>query len=162
MPTPNDASADIMARKRDAFLDRLLQSARGTFELFSIYIGVRLGFYEALAAGGPLSSVELASRTATSERYAREWLEQQPVSGILEVDDEKHERSAQLALWRRERGYPPRRTLTDGWQRSTIARGARASAPPEDAWITRSATSPCLRHASPAVHLPGRVARVDV
>ncbi len=91
MSTPHDASADTMAGKRDAFLERLLQSTRGTFELFSIYIGVRLGFYEALAAGGPLTSVQLASRSATSERYTREWLEQQTVTGILEVDDEKAE-----------------------------------------------------------------------
>jgi 2-polyprenyl-3-methyl-5-hydroxy-6-metoxy-1,4-benzoquinol methylase len=75
--------------KRDAFLDRLLQSARGTFEIFGIYLGVRLGFYEALATGGPATSVELASRTATAERYVREWLEQQAVTGILEVDDEQ-------------------------------------------------------------------------
>jgi hypothetical protein len=90
MSTPNDASVD-MVRQRDAFLERMLQSTRGTFELFSIYIGVRLGFYEALAAGGPLTSAELAARTATSERYAREWLEQQTAAGILEVNDEKAE-----------------------------------------------------------------------
>jgi 2-polyprenyl-3-methyl-5-hydroxy-6-metoxy-1,4-benzoquinol methylase len=87
MSTPND----IVAHQRDAFLERLLQSTRGTFEIFSIYIGVRLGFYEALAAGGALTSSELASRTATSERYVREWLEQHTVAGILEVDDEKAE-----------------------------------------------------------------------
>ena len=91
MPAPNDASGDAIARKRDAFLERLLQSTRGTFEIFSIYIGVRLRLYEALAGGGALTSVELASRTGTSERYAREWLEQQTVTGILEVDDEKAE-----------------------------------------------------------------------
>ena len=91
MPTPNGPSDDAIAQKRDAFLERLLQATRGTFELFSIYIGVRLGYYEALAAGGPLASGELASRTGTSERYAREWLEQQTVAGILEVDDEKAE-----------------------------------------------------------------------
>lgn len=91
MSTPSDDSTNTMARMRDAFVERLLQSTRGTFEIFSIYIGVRLGFYQALAAGGPLSSVQLASRTATSERYAREWLEQQTVTGILEVDDEKAE-----------------------------------------------------------------------
>jgi len=33
--------------------------------------------------------VELASQTATAERYAREWLEQQTVAKIIEVDDEK-------------------------------------------------------------------------
>ena len=82
---------DDLAQRRDAFLERLLQSTRGTFELFSIYIGVRLGLYEALARGGPQTSTELASRTATVERYVREWLEQQTVAGILEVDDERAE-----------------------------------------------------------------------
>ncbi|HEU5320480.1 MAG TPA: class I SAM-dependent methyltransferase, partial [Methylomirabilota bacterium] len=91
MTAPGDAAADVVARRRDAFLERLLQSTRGTFELFSIYLGVRLGFYEALAAAGPATSGELASRTATAERYVREWLEQQTVTGILEVDDETAE-----------------------------------------------------------------------
>ena len=81
---------DDLAQRRDAFLERLLQSTRGTFELFSIYIGVRLGLYEGLARG-PQTSTELASRTATVERYVREWLEQQTVAGILEVDDERAE-----------------------------------------------------------------------
>jgi 2-polyprenyl-3-methyl-5-hydroxy-6-metoxy-1,4-benzoquinol methylase len=80
-----------IAQKRDAFVERLLQSTRATFEIFSIYIGVRLGFYEALAGGRALTAGELASRTGTSERYAREWLEQQTVAGILEVDDDKVE-----------------------------------------------------------------------
>src|SRR3989442_7185088 len=88
MPTPNDASIDAIGQRRDAFIERMLQSTRGTFEVFSIYIGVRLGFYEALAAGGPQTSVELASRTATAERYAREWLEQQSVARVIEGDDE--------------------------------------------------------------------------
>lgn len=85
MPTP-----DTLAQQRDAFIERLLKSTRGVFEVFSIYIGVRLGFYEALA-GRPLTSTELASRTRTHERYAREWLEQQTVAGILQVEDEKTE-----------------------------------------------------------------------
>jgi 2-polyprenyl-3-methyl-5-hydroxy-6-metoxy-1,4-benzoquinol methylase len=91
MSTPNDTPVVIVARRRDAFLERLLHSTRGTFEVFSIYIGVRLGFYEGLAAGGSPTSTELASRTGTAERYVREWLEQQTVTGILEVDDEKAE-----------------------------------------------------------------------
>ena len=82
---------DAIARERDAFLERMLQSARGTFDLFGIYIGVRLGFYEALAAGGSQTSGELAARTGTAERYVREWLEQQTVAGVLTVDDEKVE-----------------------------------------------------------------------
>jgi 2-polyprenyl-3-methyl-5-hydroxy-6-metoxy-1,4-benzoquinol methylase len=57
------------------------------FEIFSIYLGDRLGFYQALAQSGSLSSTELAARTATNERYAREWLEQQTVAGIVQVED---------------------------------------------------------------------------
>jgi 2-polyprenyl-3-methyl-5-hydroxy-6-metoxy-1,4-benzoquinol methylase len=93
MSIPAETSGATIAQQREAFVERLLQSTRGTFEIFSIYLGVRLGFYAALA-GGRLTSAELAARTGTYERYAREWLEQQTVAGILEVDDEKAPASA--------------------------------------------------------------------
>ena len=80
--------------QRDAFIERLLESVRGTFDIFSTYIGVRLGLYESLAETGPSTSAELASRTGTDERYIREWLEQQAVTGLLDVDDEKAAASA--------------------------------------------------------------------
>lgn len=72
-------------RERDAFVDTLLASAEGTFRIFSIYLGERLGFYRALADAGGMTSAELARATGTDERYAREWLEQQTVSGVLRV-----------------------------------------------------------------------------
>lgn len=53
-----------------------------------MYLGVRLGYYRALSDGGPANSADLAQPTGTYERYAREWLEQQAISGVLEVDDE--------------------------------------------------------------------------
>jgi 2-polyprenyl-3-methyl-5-hydroxy-6-metoxy-1,4-benzoquinol methylase len=84
-------ATDSITQQRDAFIERLLQSASGAFHIFSIYIGDRLGFYRALAEGGPLTSAELAARTGTHERYAREWLEQQTVAGILEVENESRE-----------------------------------------------------------------------
>ena len=71
-----------------AFIDRLLASALGTFDIFAIYVGDRLGYYQALAASGPLTSTGLADATETNELYAREWLEQQTVSGVLDVEDE--------------------------------------------------------------------------
>jgi 2-polyprenyl-3-methyl-5-hydroxy-6-metoxy-1,4-benzoquinol methylase len=77
-----------IAQQTETFIERILQSTRGTFELFGMYLGVRLGYYRALSDHGPASSLELAARTSTYERYAREWLEQQAISGILEVDDE--------------------------------------------------------------------------
>ncbi len=80
--------SDRIAQERDTLLERLLKSTSGVFDIFSIYIGDRLGFYQALAETGPLTSPELATRTGTYERYVREWLEQQTVSGILAVEDE--------------------------------------------------------------------------
>jgi len=75
-------------QQRDSFMERIMHSVAGTFDIFSIYIGDRLGLYRALAEGGPFTSTELARKTSTHERYIREWLEQQTVTGILEVEDE--------------------------------------------------------------------------
>lgn len=74
-------------QQRDGFINRMLQSAAGVFDTFTIYLGARLGYYDTLAKHGPLTSVDLAERTGTHERYAREWLEQQTVTGILNVEN---------------------------------------------------------------------------
>lgn len=71
--------------ERDAFAEKLFQSSLGYFDLLSIRLGQRLGLYEMLAEG-PVTSQELASRTGTAERYAREWLEQQATAGIVRAD----------------------------------------------------------------------------
>jgi 2-polyprenyl-3-methyl-5-hydroxy-6-metoxy-1,4-benzoquinol methylase len=76
-----------------ALIERLMQSAAGLFDIYTIYLGWRLGFYEPLTAAGGCTSSELAGRTGTHERYVREWLEQQAVVGILDVDDPGHETS---------------------------------------------------------------------
>jgi 2-polyprenyl-3-methyl-5-hydroxy-6-metoxy-1,4-benzoquinol methylase len=76
------------AQQTEAFIGKILQSTRGAFEMFGMYLGVRLGYYRALSEGGPANSRELAERTGTNERYAREWLEQEAICGILQVDDE--------------------------------------------------------------------------
>jgi SAM-dependent methyltransferase len=77
---PSDTAAT------DAFVERLFGSILGALDLQAVYLGDRLGYYRALATG-PLTSTELATRTGTAERYAREWLEQQAVTGILVTDD---------------------------------------------------------------------------
>ena len=73
--------------QRDALAERLFGAALGAYELMTVHLGDRLGYYRALAGGGDVTSAELARETGTDERYAREWLEQQAVAGILEVDD---------------------------------------------------------------------------
>jgi len=70
-----------------ALADRLFQDMTGALELFTVYLGDRLGLYRVLAADGPATSAELAARTGTNERYIREWLEHHAASGLVEVDD---------------------------------------------------------------------------
>jgi 2-polyprenyl-3-methyl-5-hydroxy-6-metoxy-1,4-benzoquinol methylase len=79
--------SEAESARRDHFIERLLRSTAGVFDIFTIYIGYRLGFYDTLADRATMTSVELATATGTDERYAREWLEQQTVSGILEVEN---------------------------------------------------------------------------
>lgn len=79
------------AAQRDALSERLLRSTAGLFDIFTIYIGHSLGFYKELDASGYVTSTELAGLAGTHERYTREWLEQQTVAGIVEVEDETAE-----------------------------------------------------------------------
>lgn len=68
--------------------DRLFDAVLATMDLHAVYLGDRLGYYRALsAADTPLTPDELAARTGTVERYAREWCEQQAVTGILTLSD---------------------------------------------------------------------------
>jgi 2-polyprenyl-3-methyl-5-hydroxy-6-metoxy-1,4-benzoquinol methylase len=73
-------------QRRDALVERIFGSCVGFMEILSIYVGDRLGFYRALADNSGATASELADATGTNERYAREWLEQQAVAGILEVE----------------------------------------------------------------------------
>jgi 2-polyprenyl-3-methyl-5-hydroxy-6-metoxy-1,4-benzoquinol methylase len=72
---------------RDAFVERLFASALGTMDVFTVYLGDRLGLYRILAERGPLTAGELADAADIYGRYAREWLEQQAAAAVLEVDD---------------------------------------------------------------------------
>lgn len=76
-----------VADEAEKFTDRLVGAALGTIDVLTVYIGDRLGLYRALQEAGPTTPSELASMCSIHERYAREWLEQQAVSGILTVDD---------------------------------------------------------------------------
>lgn len=67
--------------------ERLFAAAVATGDVFSVYLGDRLGYYQSLVTDDALTSSALAARTGTVERYAREWLEHQAVSGILTVEN---------------------------------------------------------------------------
>jgi hypothetical protein len=74
-------------QRRDALAERLFGAVLGFFDIHAVELGARLGLYRALADAGSATAAELAAATGTSERYVREWLEQQATGGILAVDD---------------------------------------------------------------------------
>ena len=76
-----------MTTAADSLTERLFTSAVASFDIAGVYLGDRLGWYRSLATDGPATPDELAARTGTDARYAREWLEQQAVGGILDVAD---------------------------------------------------------------------------
>ena len=80
------ASTTDSIERRDALVERLFVNAIGAFDLFSVYVGERLGLYRIMADEGPLTPTELAQAAGVHERYAREWLEQQAASDLLEVE----------------------------------------------------------------------------
>ncbi len=88
-PQYAEAPADVVA-------ERIFALTLAGAESMSVYVGERLGWYRSLATEGPATSSELAQRTETHERYAREWLEQQAVCGILVAHPEEGVRRYEL------------------------------------------------------------------
>jgi 2-polyprenyl-3-methyl-5-hydroxy-6-metoxy-1,4-benzoquinol methylase len=92
----------------EAFAGRVFESVLGLIDVWSIYVGDKLGLYDALAAGA-MTRDDLVSQTGTHWRYITEWLEQQVTTGILEVDDPSADHDTRLY------SLPPaqREVLTD-------------------------------------------------
>jgi SAM-dependent methyltransferase len=87
--TAGDPRADV--DRTEALSERLFANAVGALELYTIYLGERLGLYRALVENGAANSTQLAARTGTAERYVREWLEHHAASELLVVDDPRAE-----------------------------------------------------------------------
>ncbi len=79
--------AELHEEQRDAFAARMGEIMTAAMELQTIYLGERLGLYGALRDGGAATAADLAEGAGIDRRYAQEWLEQQAMAGILEVDD---------------------------------------------------------------------------
>lgn len=73
--------------RREALVAHIFHAVIGMQDVIHIYLGDQLGLYTALAAVDSASPTELATRAGIAERYAREWLEQQAVAGIIDVAD---------------------------------------------------------------------------
>jgi 2-polyprenyl-3-methyl-5-hydroxy-6-metoxy-1,4-benzoquinol methylase len=77
--------------KSDVLAQRLFEETIGALDLYAIYLGDRLGYYRAMIGGDWLTAELLAERTGTSARYTEEWLSQQAVRQLVEVQDERVE-----------------------------------------------------------------------
>ncbi len=70
----------------DQFLGKMVGDMGAAASAALVLLGDKLGLYKALASNGSVTSVELAERTGTSERYVREWLAAQAAAGYVEYD----------------------------------------------------------------------------
>src|SRR5882762_449041 len=55
-----------------------------------VRLGDQLGLYRGLVEGGPQTPKELATRTGTTERYLREWLNAQAAAGYVTYSGDGH------------------------------------------------------------------------
>lgn len=62
---------------------RIVQEINGAMSAMTLYLGNRLGLFEALAETGPTTASGLARRTGLSERYLLEWLSALSAGGYL-------------------------------------------------------------------------------
>ena len=69
-----------------SFVFRAVSEVGATLNTALVVMGDKLGYYRAMANGDPLTPAELAERTATSEPYAREWLNAQAAGEFVDYD----------------------------------------------------------------------------
>ena len=91
---------------KDIDRDKVQKTAENVFGLLSgavmsgmVYLGDRMGLYQALQDAGPMTSQELADKTGLHERWLREWLQGQATAKLLEYHGEgRFELSPEAAL----------------------------------------------------------------
>src|SRR5882672_3647102 len=75
-------------KKLNEFMGRAVGDIGAGISAALVVIGDKLGLYKAMASGGPVTPTELAARTETTERYVREWLNNQAAGGYVTYDAE--------------------------------------------------------------------------
>lgn len=61
-------------QKVDTFAERLFGDLNAGMTCITLYVGHKLGLFDALNQAGPVTSQQFAQLTGNSERYMREWL----------------------------------------------------------------------------------------
>jgi len=84
--TATEQPTDIDMDKLMGFVFQAVGDVGATLNTALVVMGDRLGLYRALAGAGPVTPAELAQRTGTTERYIREWLNQQAAGAYVDYD----------------------------------------------------------------------------
>jgi ubiquinone/menaquinone biosynthesis C-methylase UbiE len=77
---------EVDSDKLNNLIGKMLGDLGGAFSVPTVRIGFRLGLFEALAQGGPMTATELATQTGLTERYVREWALAQAANGYVDYD----------------------------------------------------------------------------
>ena len=85
---------DAQVTRPQTLTEQQGQPAPATLIISQVYLGDRLGFYQALSGSHPLTAYEIAIWTDTDETFVCEWLELQAVVGILSVENPAAEPAA--------------------------------------------------------------------
>ena len=128
MPSDTSPSPTTPDRSADELAERIFDSCLALFDIAAVYLGSALGYYQTLADKGPTTSTELAQHTQTAERYAREWLEQQAVTGILQIAQPANTTTADARRYSLPPGYADALLNRDGPAYATPAAVQTAAA----------------------------------
>jgi ubiquinone/menaquinone biosynthesis C-methylase UbiE len=87
MQNPNtELTKEDMQQKIEQFAGQVVTDLAAAMAGVMTNLGHKLGLYRAMAENGPITSDELARRTATNERSVREWLNGQVAGGYVLLD----------------------------------------------------------------------------
>jgi ubiquinone/menaquinone biosynthesis C-methylase UbiE len=87
MQSPNtEPTREDIQQKIEQFAGQVVTDLAAAMAGVMTNLGHKLGLYRAMAESGPISSGELARRTATNERFVREWLNGQFAGGYVLFD----------------------------------------------------------------------------
>jgi hypothetical protein len=76
----------VDGNKLQELINKMFGDVGAAMGVALVLLGDKFGFYKTLAAAGPLTPAELASKTGTVERYVREWASAQAAAGYINYD----------------------------------------------------------------------------
>ena len=80
--------------------ERIFGYLKGMGVSAMIYLGDKLGLYQALDGAGLVTSAQIAQKTGLHERWVREWIRGQAAAGIIDYKgDDRFELSPEIAAF---------------------------------------------------------------